>query len=79
MRLGRRRGDNAELAIIEFIDYQPAKHEAVAETKEKPSLMDRAKGMFGGGAKADKGETAEADEADEGTPEEAEEAKAPKG
>lgn len=66
MRLGRRRGDNAELAIIEFIDYQPAKHEAVAEAKEKPSLMDRAKGMFGGGAKADKGEAAEADEPESG-------------
>ena len=81
MRLGRRRGDNAELAIIEFIDFQPAKHEPAAEAKEKPSLMDRAKGMFGGGAKADKGE-AEADEPEAGSEAavaEAEETKPAKG
>jgi large subunit ribosomal protein L17 len=58
MRLGRRRGDGAELAIIEFVDYDLAAHEdGETSTKGKPSLMDRAKGMFGGGAKA-----AEADE-----------------
>lgn len=74
MRLGRRRGDNAELAIIEFVDYQPAKHEPAAEAKEKPSLMDRAKGMFGGGAKADKAEGAEVDEAESGSEAEAAEA-----
>jgi large subunit ribosomal protein L17 len=56
MRLGRRRGDNAELAIIEFVDYQPKQHEPAAEGKEKTSLMDRAKGMFGGGGKAEKDE-----------------------
>lgn len=49
MRLGRRRGDGAELAIIEFIDYVPAEHEAAGDDKGKRSLMDRAKGMFGGG------------------------------
>jgi len=53
MRLGRRRGDGAELAIIEFIDYDLADHEeGGAPSKGKGSLMDRAKGMFGGGAKA---------------------------
>lgn len=54
MRLGRRRGDGAELAIIEFVDYDLADHEEGASpTKgKKDSLMDRAKGMFGGGAKA---------------------------
>jgi len=78
MRLGRRRGDNAELAIIEFIDYQPAKQEPAAEAKGKPSLMDRAKGMFGGGAKADKGEGAEVDEA-QSVPENAEETTPAKG
>jgi large subunit ribosomal protein L17 len=78
MRLGRRRGDNAELAIIEFIDYQPAKHEPAAEAKEKPSLMDRAKGMFGGGAKADKGEGAEVDDAESGPEAEAAEAEGTK-
>ncbi len=78
MRLGRRRGDNAELAIIEFVDFVPAKREPAGEGKEKASLMDRAKGMFGGGAKAEKDEAAEAGEAvDEAK--EAEEAKPSKG
>jgi len=63
MRLGRRRGDGAELAIIEFVDFEPAKHEPAGDGKDKPSLMDRAKGMFGGGAKAEKDEAAEAEEA----------------
>jgi len=63
MRLGRRRGDGAELAIIEFVDFEPAKHETAGDGKDKPSLMDRAKGMFGGGAKAEKDEAAEAEEA----------------
>jgi large subunit ribosomal protein L17 len=54
MRLGRRRGDGAELAIIEFVDYDLAEHEeGDGSSKDKTSLMDRAKGMFGGGAKAD--------------------------
>jgi large subunit ribosomal protein L17 len=63
MRLGRRRGDGAELAIIEFVDYDLADHEeGASSTKgQKGSLMDRAKGMFGGGAKA------AADEVDEET------------
>ncbi len=53
MRLGRRRGDGAELAIIEFVDYDLADHEeGGSPSKGKGSLMDRAKGMFGGGAKA---------------------------
>ena len=59
MRLGRRRGDGAEFAIIEFVDYELAEHEeGVSSSKGKSSLMDRAKGMFGGGS-------AEADEAPE--------------
>ena len=77
MRLGRRRGDNAELAIIEFVDYEPKKHEPAAEGKEKESLMDRATGMFGGGAKADKAEAAEVEEAE--AADEAEEPKPSKG
>ena len=52
MRLGRRRGDGAELAIIEFVDYELADHEE-GGASSKPSLMDRAKGVFGGGAKKD--------------------------
>ncbi len=52
MRLGRRRGDGAELAIIEFVDYELADYEE-GGASSKPSLMDRAKGVFGGGAKKD--------------------------
>ncbi len=47
VRLGNRRGDGAELALIEFVDYVPsAKGEGGGE--KKASLMDRARGMFGG-------------------------------
>ena len=51
MRLGRRRGDGAELAIIEFVDYELSEHEEGGAPGKKGSLMDRAKGVFGGGAK----------------------------
>jgi large subunit ribosomal protein L17 len=47
VRLGRRRGDNAEMAIIEFVDYEP-RLEGEGGGPAKKSLMDRAKGMFGG-------------------------------
>jgi len=53
MRLGRRRGDGAELAIIEFVDYELSEHEEDGSPAKKGSLMDRAKGVFGGGAKKD--------------------------
>jgi len=53
MRLGRRHGDNAELAIIEFIDYELADHQDDSDTKAKGTFLDRAKGMFGSGAAAD--------------------------
>jgi len=53
MRLGRRHGDNAELAIIEFIDYELADHQDESAKDSKGSILDRAKGMFGGGAGAD--------------------------
>ena len=54
MRLGRRRGDGAELAIIEFVDYDLSDHEeGGTPSKGKGSLMDRAKGVFGGGTKKD--------------------------
>jgi len=52
LRLGRRRGDGAELAIIEFVDYELQAKGEDTSSKGKPSLMDRAKSMFGGGAKA---------------------------
>ena len=49
LKMGRRRGDGAELAIIEFVDYELADREQQESRKGKQSLMDRAKGMFGGG------------------------------
>jgi large subunit ribosomal protein L17 len=82
VRVGRRRGDNAEMAIIEFIDYEPSlKGEGGGPPKK--SLMDRAKGMFGG--RGDEGGTEpEAEEAEEvaapeqpEAPEELEAAEAP--
>jgi large subunit ribosomal protein L17 len=73
MRLGRRHGDGAELAIIEFVDYELADHDedATPSKKSKPSLMDRAKGVFGGG-----GGTAAAAEREADEPEAAAEADA---
>ena len=39
--------------IIEFVDYSLADHEdGSGRSKDKKSLLDRAKGVFGGGAKA---------------------------
>jgi len=76
MRLGRRRGDGAELAIIEFVDYELSEHEeGGAPGKSKGSLMDRAKGVFGGGAKkSDEKGTAAGDKAEETAEAAAEEA-----
>ena len=77
MRLGRRHGDGAEMAIIEFVDYDLAAHEeGGSPSKDKGSLMDRAKGLFGGGAKAAAEETADEAAAAGETAEELEEATA---
>ena len=59
MRLGRRHGDNAELAIIEFVDYELSEHRDSGEKGSKSSFLDRAKGMFGGGAAAEEGTAAD--------------------
>ncbi len=74
MRLGRRRGDGAELAIIEFVDYELSEHEESGTPGKKGSLMDRAKGVFGGGAKkaADEAEETVESAAEEAEPESAE-------
>ena len=77
MRLGRRHGDGAEMAIIEFVDYDLAEHEeGGSSSKDKGSLMDRAKGLFGGGAKAAVEETGDEAAATGETVEELEEAAA---
>ena len=77
MRLGRRHGDGAEMAIIEFVDYVPSSSEDKAGgDSDKPSLMDRAKGMFGGGGKAEADETPEVEAAEEITEDEPVEAEA---
>jgi len=57
LRIGPRHGDNAEMAIIEFVDYQP-KEKGDDHGGGKESLIDRAKGLFGG-ARGDGGDTAE--------------------
>jgi large subunit ribosomal protein L17 len=65
MKLGRRRGDGAEMAIIEFVDYELSSKDERAEGG-KPSLMDRARNMFGGGTKGgDAAETAEAEQVEQ--------------
>ncbi len=66
LRLGRRRGDGAEMAIIEFVDYELEDHVDSGEGGgRKRSLMDRAKGLFGGGAKEPAKQDAAAAKADE--------------
>jgi len=75
MRLGRRHGDGAEMAIIEFVDYDLAEHEEGGSSpKDKSTLMDRAKGLFGGGVKGEAGETEDELAAAEETAEETVEA-----
>lgn len=77
MRLGRRHGDGAEMAIIEFVDYDLAEHEeGGSSSKDKTTLIDRAKGLFGGGAKAEAEETKDEAAAAGETAEEIEEAAA---
>ncbi|MCD4749243.1 MAG: 50S ribosomal protein L17 [Thermoanaerobaculales bacterium] len=63
MRLGRRKGDGAELAIIEFVDFQPKAKGGDGAVDDKGSLIDRAKGIFGGGRKEVAEVEAGADEA----------------
>ena len=68
VRVGPRRGDGAELAVIEFIDYTPPK-KGESEQGSKTSLMDRARGMFGGKKTASGEETAAANAEAEAAPE----------
>jgi len=77
LRLGRRKGDGAELAIIEFVDFEPGQADEHGSGESKGSLMDRAKGMFGG-RKADAAAEPADDTADEAVETAAEEPAPPK-
>lgn len=48
LRLGRRHGDGAQLAILEFVDFQLKSKQEPGEKAGKPSLMDRARSVLGG-------------------------------
>lgn len=66
LKMGRRHGDGAEMAIIEFVDFTPTPKGGGGAEGDRRSIMDRAKGLFGGGRKAgDQAEGAQADEASE--------------
>ena len=74
LRIGPRHGDNAEMAIIEFVDFQPKQKGDDHGGGDKGSLMDRAKGLFGGGrGDADDSAKASVEEASEAAAESVEE------
>src|SRR5512140_3206564 len=64
MKLGRRPGDGAEMAILEFIDFDFAQRQAEkkvaqkAAVEKKESLLDKAKRLVTGEAKGEKPEGA---------------------
>ena len=69
LKLGRRPGDGAEMAILEFVDYDFAQRQAEkkvaqkAAAEKKESFLDKAKKLVagkGGEEKAEKSEKAEA-------------------
>ena len=85
MKLGRRQGDGAEMAILEFIDFDWAHRQAQkkvaakAAEEKKQSLLERAKKLVsgkGGAEKGEKGEKKEGAEA-EAEPEKEKKVKAP--
>ena len=65
LRLGSRRGDNAEVAILEFVDYQFKPKE---KAPKKESLSDRARRAAGGRVETVRKEKPEAGEGEEETP-----------
>ncbi|HLN81536.1 MAG TPA: 50S ribosomal protein L17 [Thermoanaerobaculia bacterium] len=67
LKLGARRGDAAEAAILEFVDY---KFQAKEKGPRKESLSDRARRMSGGRVETVRKQKAEA-EGEEGAAEEA--------
>ena len=84
MKLGRRPGDGAEMAILEFIDFDWAHRQAAKEVaakaaeEKKQSLLERAKKLVSGKGDADKAEKkAEGPEAEAETVKGEKKAKAP--
>jgi large subunit ribosomal protein L17 len=78
LRLGARRGDAAEAAILEFVDFQ---FEAREKAPRKESLSDRARRASGGRVETvrkDKGEGGEGEEARDVAPRPSRKASAPK-
>jgi len=69
VRLGHRRGDGAEMAVIEFVDFELEKGvEGGEKGGGRPSLMDRARSMLGGRRKG-RAEAEAAPEAEEASTE----------
>ncbi|MFN2387473.1 MAG: 50S ribosomal protein L17 [Thermoanaerobaculia bacterium] len=68
LRLGSRRGDNAEVAILEFVDYQ---FKPKDRAPKKESLSDRARRASGGRVETVRKQKADSEEGAEETPREA--------
>jgi large subunit ribosomal protein L17 len=83
LKLGRRPGDGAEMAILEFVDFDFAQRQAEkkvaakAATEKKESLLEKAKKLVSGKGDDKEGKKAEGAEGEEGAKDE-KKAKAPK-
>ena len=72
LKLGRRPGDGAEMAILEFIDFDFAQRQAEkkvaakAAAEKKETLLDKAKKLVAGKGEGEKAEKAEGAEGAEG-------------
>jgi large subunit ribosomal protein L17 len=81
LKLGRRPGDGAEMAILEFIDFDFAQRQAEkkvaakAAAEKKETLLDKAKKLVAGKGEGEKAEKAEAAEGAEGDDKAAKKAK----
>ena len=81
LKLGRRPGDGAEMAILEFVDFDFAQRQAEkkvaakAAADKKESLLDKAKKLVAGKSESEKAEKAEGAEGAEGDDKAAKKAK----